>query len=217
VVTQAMKKKLIILVAIFLVLSFTTVYGTTAIYGYFKGNEIVKLKINGNEVVSSVPAVMLEGTTMVPLRAVGENLDVIIGWNGPERTVELIKPNANMLFTANPVYDSVNKSYLVYSPFGKINKTQRYNFSFHVFCEIDSLPYEEIQIMVRLVDPSGAIVSESTKQSYDASRENSLQYISQFENINFTTSGNYKVEALISGPSTTNKFVKIGEKLISVK
>lgn len=212
-----MKKKLIILIILFLVLGAVTVYGTNAINGYYKGNEIVNIKLDGQELDSSVPAVMLEGTTMVPLRAVGENLDVIVGWNGPERTVELIKPKVNMLFTANPVYDSANKSYVVYSPFGKINKTQRYNFSFHVFCEIDSLPYEEIQIMVRLIDPAGRVVSESTKQSYDASRENSLQYINLFENINFVSSGNYQVEALISGVSTDNKFEKIGGKLIAVR
>ncbi len=212
-----MRKKLIILVVLFLVLGIATVYGTSAIHGYYKGNEIVKVKLDGKELDTSVPAIMMEGNTMVPLRAVGENLDVIVGWNGPERTVELTKPKVNMLFTINPVYDSANKSYVVYSPFGKINKTQRYNFSFYVFCEIDSLPYEEVQIMVRLIDPAGRVISESTKQKYNASRENSLQYINLFENTNFLSLGNYEVEALISGPSTANKFVKIGGKLISVR
>ncbi len=214
---QKMKKKLIILVILFLVLGVATVYGSNAIHGYYKGNEIVKIKLDGKELNLPVPAMIMDGTTMIPLREVGENLDVLVGWNGSERTVELTKPKVNMLFTANPVYDSANKSYVVYSPFGKINKTQRYNFSFHVFCEIDSLPYEEVQIMVRLIDPAGRVVSESTKQSYDASRENSLQYINLFENINFLSSGNYQVEAFISGPSTSYKFEKIGGKLISVR
>ncbi len=212
-----MKKKLILFLVVFLFFNVMTVYGTNALYGYFKGYEIVKVKLGENAIEGSVPAIIMEGSTMVPLRAVSENLGVIVGWDGSNKTVVLTKPNVNMLFTANPVYDKENKSYLVYSPFGKLNKTQRYNFSFHVFCEMDNLPYEEIEIMVQLVDPEGEIVAKSTVQGFDATKENSFQYINLFENINFVLTGNYKVEALISGPSTANEFKKIGEKIIAVK
>ncbi len=212
-----MRKKLILFLAVFLLFNVVTVYGTNALHGYFKGYEIVKIKLGDNDIEGAVPAIIVEGSTMVPLRAVAENLDVIVAWDGPNKTVELTKPNVNMLFTANPVYDKDNKSYLVYSPFGKLNKTQRYNFSFHVFCEMDNLPYEEIEIMVQLVDPEGEIVAESTVESFDATKENSFQYINLFENINFVATGNYKVEALISGSSTGDEFKKIGEKIIAVK
>lgn len=46
--------------------------------------------INGQPVSMDVPAVIYAGTTMVPLRFLGEALGAEIKWNGAERTVEIL-------------------------------------------------------------------------------------------------------------------------------
>ncbi|MCZ8522663.1 MULTISPECIES: GDSL-type esterase/lipase family protein [Paenibacillus] len=42
--------------------------------GDYKGNPIVKVTVNGKEVVSEVPAQIIDGTTMLPLRAISQAL-----------------------------------------------------------------------------------------------------------------------------------------------
>lgn len=61
-----------------------------------KGSRDVVLKVgdknatvNGQTVVMDVPAIIYAGTTMVPLRFLGEALGAEIKWNGPDKTVEI--------------------------------------------------------------------------------------------------------------------------------
>jgi len=194
-----MKKKVLGLISLLLLFNIVTVYAGTAIYGYYLGYEKVKVVVDTKEVDSTVPAIIIEDTTMVPLRAIAERLDVIVNWDSQQKTATLIKPN------------------VVYSPFGKINKNQRYHFNFHVFCEVDNLPFENLEIKVVLKDPDNEIVQNGYVQNFDATEENSLQYINFFENIDFLKTGNYKVELLLKSDSTKNEFKKIGEKQILIK
>jgi|GEM_PF-2283283 len=211
------KKVLVAFVLLLIIFNVVTVYAGTAIYGYFFGYEKVRLVLDGEEVVTRVPGFIIDGATVVPLRIFAESLDVIVRWDDEAKTAYMYRPNVNMQFTANPVYDESKKTYVVYSPFGKVPKSQRYNFTFYVYSEIDSLPNEVVQVKIVLKDPNGEIVSEGDVQSYDASIENSLQYIQPFKNVTFTQSGNYYVEFLLKSDSTNSAFSKIGEKLILVK
>lgn len=213
-----MKKKIFILMltALFL-FSVANVYAETSLYGYFQGYEKVRILIDGKELDSKVPGFIIDNTTVLPLRTVSEKFKVIVKWDDSTKTANLIQPNVNMQFTINPVYDKSKNTYVVYSPFGKISKNQRYHFSFYVYSEVDKLPYENVQVKVVLRDPNGQLVQSGNVQSFDATQENSLQYIHYFENVDFISNGNYYVELLLKSESTNNEFVKIGEKLIMVK
>ena len=140
-----------------------------------------------------------------------------MNWDEEERTAELIKPNVNMQFTANPVFDKEQNTYVVYSPFGKIPANHRYQFNFHVYCEVDNLPKEEVMIKVTLKDPDGLIVQEGSIEEYDATEENSLQYITFFSDVDFIKTGNYSVQFFLKSESTDDVYLKIGEKLILVQ
>jgi hypothetical protein len=48
-----------------------------------------KAQVNGREVMLDVPATMIAGTTMVPLRFVGETLGADVGWNEATQTVAI--------------------------------------------------------------------------------------------------------------------------------
>lgn len=211
-----MKKKIVVLLCIFLVFNILTVYASKALYGYYHDYMKIKVEVNGQEVKSEVPGFIIDDTAVIPLRALGDNIDAIVYWNEEEQTAGILQPNVNILFTANPVFDKDNNTYVVYAPFGKINMSQRYHFSFHVFCEVDNLPQEEVEINVILKDTNGEIVKEGYSQIFDASEENSLQYINFFENIDFTMTGKYSVEVLLKSEITDYNFVRIGEKQILV-
>ncbi|MCY9592628.1 hypothetical protein PC41400_23830 [Paenibacillus chitinolyticus] len=82
-----MKKKIIMLVAAFSV--FAGVVSASSINGVYKGNAIVKVTVNGNEVKSEVPGINLDGTTMLPVRAVSEALGAEVKWDQNTYTAEI--------------------------------------------------------------------------------------------------------------------------------
>ncbi len=49
----------------------------------------VKAKRNGDELAMQVPAQIIDGRTMVPLRFVSESLGALVGWDGDTRTVSI--------------------------------------------------------------------------------------------------------------------------------
>lgn len=212
-----MKKKILIILGIILLFNMVTIYAGTALYGYYLGYDKVKILIDGKEVDTEIPGFIIENTTVLPLRVVAKSLDTIVVWNDELKTANIMKPNVNMQFTANPVFDKDKNTYMIYGPFGKISANKRYHFSFHVYTEVDNLPKEVVNIKVVLKDPDGEVVEEGNVQTYDATEENSLQYINFFEEIDFTKTGNYSVEFMIKSESTKDKYLKIGKKLILVK
>ncbi len=75
-----MKKKILVLTLILLLLA-GTVYAA----------ENIKVIVNGREVQSDVPAQVINGRTMVPLRAVSESLGADVQWDAVNRTVNITK------------------------------------------------------------------------------------------------------------------------------
>ncbi|SEF44885.1 copper amine oxidase N-terminal domain-containing protein [Paenibacillus sp. UNC499MF] len=82
-----MKKKIIMLVAAFSV--FAGVVSASSINGVYKGNAIVKVTVNGSDVNSEVPGINLDGTTMLPVRAVSEALGAEVKWDQNTYTAEI--------------------------------------------------------------------------------------------------------------------------------
>lgn len=83
-----MKKKIVLVVALTVAL-FGGVVGASSINGDYKGNPIVKVRVNGQLVDSEVPAQILDGSTLLPLRAVSEALGAELKWNQETYSVDL--------------------------------------------------------------------------------------------------------------------------------
>jgi len=77
----------IIVIAAVLVVAGTAL--AAGVYGTYKGYNIVKVKVDGREVVSDVPAVNLDGRTMVPLRFVSEALGATVTWDQATYTASI--------------------------------------------------------------------------------------------------------------------------------
>ncbi len=78
--------------AIIVAVAVLVVAGTAlaaGIYGSYKGYNIVKVKVDGREVTSDVPAVNLDGRTMVPLRFVSEALGATVTWDQATYTASI--------------------------------------------------------------------------------------------------------------------------------
>ena len=81
-----MKKKIgLLIVAIILILTAGSALGS--IRSYFEGYPVVKIYVDGKEVISDVPAVILNGRTMVPVRFISEELEAEVVWDADEYAV----------------------------------------------------------------------------------------------------------------------------------
>lgn len=73
-----MRRKLILALALFL-LTCGTAYA--AANGYYKDRPIVRVFVNGQEVKSTVPGQIIDGSTMLPLRDIAEALGARVDWD----------------------------------------------------------------------------------------------------------------------------------------
>ncbi|WP_068774260.1 copper amine oxidase N-terminal domain-containing protein [Paenibacillus sp. FJAT-26967] len=105
-----MKKKVISIAAVLSI--FAGVVSASSINGSYKGHSIVKVKVNGDYVSSDVPGINLDGTTMLPVRAVAESLGANVKWDPDTYTAEI---------APSPTLKSIDeiakhlKSYNIYS------------------------------------------------------------------------------------------------------
>lgn len=91
-------KKFILVVALFLV--FAGVATASSLNGDYKGNPIVNVTINGNKVNSDVPAIIYEGSTLIPLRSAAEALGANVSWDSSTLTASL-STNSNTSSSKN--------------------------------------------------------------------------------------------------------------------
>lgn len=72
----------------------------TTLSGFAYDGETVRVYVNGNEIVSDVPAVLVNDSTMLPFRAVFEALGVSnneIEWNGDQEYI-IVRHDRKMIF-----------------------------------------------------------------------------------------------------------------------
>lgn len=83
-------KKLLLSAALFV--AFAGVATGSSINGDYNGNPIVKVRVNGNEIKPEVPAQIINGSTLLPLRAVSESLGANVTWNPDNYSVDVNLP-----------------------------------------------------------------------------------------------------------------------------
>ena len=63
-------------------------------HGEYKGYTIVKLIIDGKEITPDVPAIIMDGRTLVPVRIVSETLGAEVAWDPSTYTVTITSTQA---------------------------------------------------------------------------------------------------------------------------
>lgn len=70
--------------------------------GTFNGFQIVKIFSNGEEVTTSTPAILVDGTTMVPIRVL-EQFGFVVEWDSDTYSVEITPPEPKIIEVPVPV------------------------------------------------------------------------------------------------------------------
>lgn len=89
-------KRVIPFVAILFLL--ITVIASAENTNKYNGYDIVKVNINNKELNLDVPAIVMNGRTLLPIRKVAEAVNGIVTWDGANRTASILKPQVNIIF-----------------------------------------------------------------------------------------------------------------------
>lgn len=84
-------KRLVILILVIVMLGGTlTAYGS--VHGIYKGFPVVGIVVNDRELQPDVPAIVMDGRTLLPVRAVAEALGAKVEWDQSTYTVKVTLP-----------------------------------------------------------------------------------------------------------------------------
>lgn len=90
-----MNKRTIILVVITLLVTVLSMPVMASLHGVYQGYNVVKVQVNGREVISDVPAINFKGRTLVPIRFVSEALGADVEWNANTSTASISFSGSN--------------------------------------------------------------------------------------------------------------------------
>lgn len=169
---ESMKKKILIMTLMGTMFVGGVVFGD-ALNGTYRGFPIAKLFINGNEINNEVPAIIVDGNTLVPLRVISNALGQDISWDGNTQTV-YVGSKSNNQITTNSNGSTVQTGDNGYYQFIGVNN---YNSGFvsHVAGQIKNISGNKssfIQVTVTLFDANGGVVGTNSAYVQPLSLEN---------------------------------------------
>ncbi|MEN1761459.1 copper amine oxidase N-terminal domain-containing protein [Anoxynatronum sibiricum] len=188
-------KKTIAGVFVFLLLM-TGIVFASGMYGSFEGLPIVKVVINNKELVSDVPGVVLNGRTMLPVKAIAEQFDAVVKWNSSTQTVDIIKPEVQLLvidfddyYEYEDIYD--DDVWVLVNPGANIFPVGMDNYLLAYF-DIGPMPEQLYTYRIALFDPSGNMLKTSVSE--DLVIDNyGAHGVLEIEDLALRVPGNYKL------------------------
>jgi len=183
-------KRLIMLCAVFMLLCTASVVADS-MWGSYNGYDKAKVIVNGSELQENgVPAIIMNGSTLLPLRQVANSLNAVVKWDNDKKTASLYKPDVHMF-----IAEEVGKNYSLKNPFSIVD--YGITRSFDVFAQIDNLKTNVSSVKITIVSPSGETVGSVEDTLSDSSE--SFWYTAHYK-LKFAEKGNYTVNfAIIDG------------------
>lgn len=179
-------KRLAALTATLVVLGAGIVYASSP-WGDYQGYDKVRVLINNEEVsTGDVPAFMIDGRVVLPLRELADSLQTIVNWDESSKTAYMYKPNVHMFVAKELAKDDSPKT-----PFGKVSKGNKLDFV--VTAQVDSLTTPIQSFKIDLVSPEGAIIRTTNAVTLQDSQD-SFWYSWPLEGVSFDSVGTYKVQ-----------------------
>ncbi|MDF2546170.1 MAG: hypothetical protein K0R93_1068 [Anaerosolibacter sp.] len=184
-----MKKRLIVSVVTCMIL-LTVVVGAASINGDFNGFPIVNVQVNGKSVSSEVPGVNLHGKTVLPIKAVAETFNAIVEWNAETWTVNLVRPEVDLIFASN-IEEDEDGVLNIQNPYKY--QSVGSNNSFYTYVSMSDMKPGNYEFRVAIADEDGNIIYTTSPSTYEAVEKDDSFYITNyFENVRFDKVGDYK-------------------------
>ncbi|GAA3407238.1 stalk domain-containing protein [Paenibacillus hodogayensis] len=198
-------KRLAALTATLVVLGAGIVYAGSP-WGEYQGYTKVRVQVNNTEVpAGDVPAFMIDGRVVLPLRELSDSLNAIVKWDDASKTAYLYKPNVHMFVAKDIAKDDSPKT-----PFGKVSKGNKLDFV--VAAQVDSLTTPIQSFKIDLVSPEGAIIRSTNAVTLQGGKD-SFWYSWPLESVTFDSTGKYKVQFKIK-LDDAHEYSVVSEKTI---
>ncbi|MFD0697253.1 stalk domain-containing protein [Paenibacillus sp. GCM10027628] len=199
-------QRIFALMLVFFVLS-TAAVVASSIWGDYKGFNIARLVVNDTTAEfgdSDVPPLIVDGKTVLPLRAVSDALQALVKWDNSNKTVSLYKPNVHMFFTTEVRKDSA------IVPFGVVEQGKQADFI--VFAQVDNLKTSINSVQVSVISPSGKSVVTPVVKSINESKESFWLKVPLY-GVSFDEAGTYVVKFAMK-QSGASDYSVVSEKQI---
>ncbi|WNR46506.1 stalk domain-containing protein [Paenibacillus roseipurpureus] len=199
-------QRIFTLMVAFFVLS-TAAVVASSIWGEYKGFNIARVVVNNQTKEfgdSDVPPLIVDGKTVLPLRAMSEALQSLLRWEDSSKTAYLYKPNVHMFFTTEIRKDSS------IVPFSVVERGEEANF--YVFAQVDNLKTSINSVRVSIVSPSGSNVITPVEKSISDSKESFWLKVPVY-GVSFDQSGTYVVKFAMKQDGSS-EYTVVSEKQI---
>jgi hypothetical protein len=208
-------KRLIILTLVFSMVFAGTVFADS-LWGNYGGFPKAKILVNDNELTfkdGEVPAFVIDGSTVLPIRKVAESLQAIVNWDSETMTANIYKPNVHMFVSEDVKIDKFKQVSSIKSPFSVVETGKTVDFV--VVVQVDSLKANTSGFKISIVKPDGEQYDStevSTVKGITSKLINGFGYTSPPFNVKFTQKGTYVVK--FSFKSTDDKYTVVSQKTI---
>lgn len=204
-----MKRKIILILAV--ALMSTGIVFAASVNGSFAGLPIVNVKVNGETVKSDVPGVVLQGKTLLPVRAVVESLNAAVSWDQTTMTASIVKPEINMVFVEDIIQES-DGTMTLKNPglnFDTVGKDKWED----IYFEIGPMDKQLYSYRIILLDPEGKEVSASETIENVVDDQGLMGEI-YMDNLTFEKVGAYTFSFQIS---INDEFVTVEKATVTVE
>jgi hypothetical protein len=208
-------KRLIILTLVFSMVFGATVYADS-LWGTYSGYQKAKVFVNDSEVTfkdGEVPAIVIDGSTVLPIRKVAEKLQAIVEWDKDTMTANIYKPNVHMFVSEDVKIDKNKQVAVIKSPFSVVETGKTVQFV--VVVQVDGLKAEATGFKISIIKPDGD--EYDSKEVTAGSTSTSLLpsifgYTSLPFDLKFSQKGTYLVR--FSFKDKDNNYTVISQKSI---
>lgn len=199
-------QRIFALMLVFFVLS-TAAVVASSIWGDFKGYNVARLIVNDSTQEfgdSDVPPLIMDGSTVLPLRAVSDALQALVKWDNSNKTAYLFKPNVHLFFTTEVRKDSA------IVPFGVVERGKQADFI--VFAQVDNLKTSINSVKVSIVSPSGQEAAAPVVKAITDSKESFWLKVPLY-GVSFDEAGTYVVKFAMKADGASD-YAVVSEKQI---
>jgi hypothetical protein len=212
-------KRLIILTLVFSLVFGATVYADS-LWGNYREFPKAKVLVNDTELTfkdGEVPAFVIDGSTVLPIRKVAESLQAIVKWDKDTMTANIYKPNVHMFVSEDVKIEKNKQVSSIKSPFSVVETGKTVDFV--VVLQVDGLKANSTGFKISIIKPDGdeyvstdySADSGSTSNSTTSKLPLIFGYTSPF-NVKFSQKGTYLVRFSFKG--TDDKYTVVSQKSI---
>jgi hypothetical protein len=170
-----------------------------------------KIEVNGNMLKDGdVPAFIVNDRTVIPLRQATEMFDAYVEWDEGRRVIMVTKPVVNMTI----ININRNRNTIEVNP-----SLDTGTHSFQVAAQVSKVPISEnLKSRFIVVDSNNTPIHTGNSFTINTAKFNgSFNGNLNVANLPLNSQGEYILKLQIEDPNEKNKFISIGEYVISVK